>query len=248
MVWVFCMAYGIGASRGDMENSPEVERITNVYNQYQTSKWDEAQPGNSAILQERQKRLQQMLQQQGNWPLADKQILDVGCGSGQVLACLVEWGAMPSKLVGVDLLADRIALARQQHPDIAFHCVNAERLGFVSGRFHLILTFTVFSSILDLTMRHNIATELNRVLRPGGSLIWYDFRLNNPRNPHVRGLKKQQIEELFPRLTPTLQSITLLPMLARRLGRFTPNLDPLLAHIPWLRTHYLGLLQKPKEC
>jgi SAM-dependent methyltransferase len=241
------MACGIGESCGKMTNSTEVERITQVYQQYQTGKWDENQPGNRAMLQERQDRLKRLLQQQGYWPLADKEIMDVGCGVGRVLATLVDWGATPTHLVGIDLLADRIDLARQQYPEIAFHCANAEKLDFADGRFHLILTFTVFSSILDPIMRHNIAQELSRLLRPGGSLVWYDFRFNNPRNPHVRGIKKQQVQELFPLLTPTLQSLTLLPMLARRFGRFTSTLYPFLTRIPWLHTHYLGLLQKPKE-
>ena len=241
------MGSGIGVSCGDMKSSSEVERITQVYQQYQTSKWDEAQPGNRAMLQERQARLQRLLQQQGYWPLADKEILDVGCGSGKTLAQFVAWGADPSHLVGVDLLPDRVALARHHHPAITFQQANAERLDFENGRFHLILTFTVFSSILDASMRHNIAAELNRVLRPGGSLVWYDFRFNNPRNPHVRGVKKQQIQALFPDLTLTCQSLTLLPMLARRFGRFTPTVYPLLARFVWLHTHYLGLLQKPKE-
>ena len=163
-----CTGSGIGGDSGKMEKSTEVNRITEVYRQYRTDKWDEDLPGNRAILQERQASLARLLQQQGYWPLADKSILDVGCGSGQVLARLTEWGATPPYLVGVDLLADRIDMARQRFPDITFHCANAEKLDFVDGRFHLVLIFTVFSSILDMTMRQNIAQELIRILKTGG--------------------------------------------------------------------------------
>lgn len=52
----------------------------------------------------------------------------------------------------------------------------------------MVLTFTVFSSILDPQMAQNVAQEIVRVLRPQGFLLWYDFRFNNPRNPHVRGM------------------------------------------------------------
>lgn len=229
-----------------MEKLSEVERITQVYQQYETDKWDEAQPGNRAMVEERQEKLLYLLRQGGYWPLADKQILDVGCGSGRVLARLLEWGARPGHLVGVDLLADRVQGARQRYPDITFYHGNAEQMDFEDGRFHLILSFTVFSSILDSRMRQNVAEELQRLLKPGGSLVWYDFRFNNPNNPHVRGVKRKQIQFLFPHLTLTLQSLTLLPMLSRRLGRFAPTFYPLLTRIPWLHTHYLGLLQKPE--
>jgi hypothetical protein len=42
-----------------------------------------------------------------------------------------------------------------------------------------------------------------------------------------------------------LETITLLPPLARRLGFLTGWLYPTLAAVPWLRTHYIGLLNKP---
>jgi hypothetical protein len=96
-------------------------------------------------------------------------------------------------------------------------------------------------------MAHNVAREACRVLKPGGAVLWYDFRYNNPWNPHVRGITRQQIHQLFPGLEMDLRTITLLPPLARHLGRMTPILYPLLAAIPPLRTHYLGLLIKPKR-
>lgn len=86
--------------------------------------------------------------------------------------------------------------------------------------------------------------EVNRVLKPGGAIVWYDFIYNNPSNPHVRGISHTAIQKLFPQFRLILHKITLLPPLARRLGPFTPYLYPLLAAIPWFRTHYLGLLIK----
>jgi len=87
-----------------------------------------------------------------------------------------------------------------------------------------------------------VLTEVRRVLMPGGTVLWYDFRYNNPWNPHVRGMTKRHIRQFFPGFEMHLRTITLLPPLARRLGRLTPVLYPLLAAIPPLRTHYLGLL------
>ena len=228
----------------------EAERLRAVYHGYRKSqtvqaRWSGANPGNRAIVRERTRALAHVLHGAGLLPLAQRRILDVGCGSGQVLASLTQWGAVPDRLYGLDLLSDRIRAARQQFPDIRFCRANAERLGFPDSAFDLVLLFTVFTSILDDRMARSVAREVERVLKPGGAVVWYDFRYDNPRNPNVRGMTKAAIRSLFADLELKLQMVTLLPPLARRLGRATPVLYPLLGRIPLLRTHYLGLLIKP---
>ena len=232
-----------------MSNQHEVERIKQVYGRYQgdahiQAQWDNQNPGNQAVLAERQTKMGKLLQKHGFYPLRGLKVLEVGCGSGNVLARLTDLGAFPDDLYGVDLLPERIAAAKQKYPDIHFDCVNGEQLEFADGAFDLVLVFTVFSSILDQSMAHNVAREISRVLKPGGTLLWYDFRFNNPRNAHVQGMGRQHIQQLFPTHHTHLQTITVLPPLVRRLGRWSTQLYPLLAYIPWLRTHYIGLLQK----
>ena len=129
----------------------------------------------------------------------------------------------------------------------SFCRANAEQLGFPDGAFDLVLLFTVFTSILDDRMARSVAREVERVLKPGGAVVWYDFRYDNPWNPNVRGMTKATIRSLFADFELKLQMVTLLPPLARRLGRATSILYPVLAAVPLLRTHYLGLLVKPKE-
>jgi ubiquinone/menaquinone biosynthesis C-methylase UbiE len=119
---------------------------------------------------------------------------------------------------------------------------NAAALSFDAATFDLILFFTVFSSVLDDSLRQDMAAEALRVLKPGGAIVWYDLRLPNPGNKEVRPLSRKAIGTLFPTLTPHLQATTLLPPLARRLGRATGKLYPVLSRIGWLRTHYVGLL------
>ena len=162
------------------------------------------------------------------------------------MANLRLWGAKEERLHGVDLLPERVTAAREKHPSIDFSCANAERLPFPDERFSLVLTFTVFSSILDEGMARNVAQEVERVLVPGGAVLWYDFRYENPGNRHVRPMTKREIRGLFPHFTLQLQPVTVAPPLARRLGRLTPVLYPLLARLPWLRTHYIGLLRRQR--
>jgi SAM-dependent methyltransferase len=178
-------------------------------------------------------------------PLDGKHILEIGCGYGNVLASLLDWGAKPQDSYGVDLLPERIELARKTYPDFHFQCLNAEKLGFPSGTFDLVLFFTVYSSILDGNMRERMALEAGRVLKRGGAILWYDFRYDNPANPHVRGVTESDVRHLFPEYTVFLRSVSLLPPLARTLGKFTASTYPLLSRIGFLRTHYLGILMKP---
>jgi hypothetical protein len=99
--------------------------------------------------------------------------------------------------------------------------------------------------VLDDAMARRLAAEACRVLRAGGAVLWYDFRFNNPRNSHVRGMKRAAVQKLFPGFRLELRTVTLAPPLARRLGPFTGLLYPALSCLPFLRTHYAGLLLKP---
>jgi ubiquinone/menaquinone biosynthesis C-methylase UbiE len=228
----------------------EVERLKSVYRDYSLdasvqTRWDARNPGNRALAAERQREVARRLAANGMLPLTDQRILEIGCGTGEVLAGMKSLGARSGNLHGVDVLPEQIKLAKRNYPDIHWHYGTGEALHFRSASFKLIVLFTVFSSILDDNVARNVASEVIRVLQPGGAVLWYDFRYNNPGNPHVRGLSSRQIRRLFPSLTIRLRSISLLPILARRLSWATPALYPMLATLTPLRTHYLGLLSKP---
>lgn len=233
-----------------METRSEIDRLQEVYQQYARrgfgqSKWSLANKGNQAMEDESRVRIRAMLQKAGWLPLTDRRLLDVGCGTGERLAAFEDLGARPENMVGVDLLPERIRLAREHYPKIRFELANAETLPFAEGAFDLVTVFTVFTSILDNRMATNVCQEIQRVLAPGGALIWYDFRMHNPWNRHVRGLSRHRIQHLFPGFKVNLETITLLPPLARRLGRLTRRLYPPLSSLSFLRSHYLGMLTKP---
>lgn len=232
-----------------MNDVPETKRLLTVYRGYQESnqvriKWSLSNPGNRAIVKERNRLLTRLLEEHGFFPLTRRRILDIGCGGGSILSSFEELGASPQNLYGIDLVPERIYQANERFPEISFQVANAENLHFKSASFDLVLLFTVFTSILDMGMARHISGEISRVLKPGGAVIWYDFRYNNPNNPHVRAMPRKAIISLFPNFQVILQTLTLVPPLSRRLGRLTPILYPALATIPFLRTHYLGMLLK----
>lgn len=232
-----------------MSSDREVDRLTSVYREYVPAvaeRWSAENAGNRMIHVRLRQGMARLLAKHRLLPLNDCRILDVGCGYGSFLAAMQGLGAREPNLHGVDLLSERIEGARRTYPSIDFRVGNGESLPYESESFDLVMTFTVFTSILDSGMRANVAAEMRRVLRSNGAILWYDFRYDNPWNRHVRAVRRADLAKLFAGFELDLETITVLPQLARRLGRSTPVLYPLLAGIPPLRTHYLGLLVRDR--
>jgi ubiquinone/menaquinone biosynthesis C-methylase UbiE len=197
--------------------------------------------------QERERAALRALARHDFLPLASKSILEVGCGTGGWLRDLVRWGAQPSDITGIDLLPDRISEARRLcPPGVRLECGSATQLPWATGEFDLVLQATTLTAVLDLSVRHRIAGEMRRVLKPGGLILWYDFRFDNPWNRDVRGIGKREIRELFPDCTLELRRLTLAPPLARWVAPRSRLAAAMLASVPLLRTHYLGVLRPPE--
>ena len=205
-------------------------------------------PGHLFIMQERERRLLTLLQRHGFDFLDTYKILEIGCGTGYWLRELIKWGARPENITGVDLLPDRVEAAKQLCPEaVSIQCGNAIQLAYPSATFDLILQSTVFTSILDPNMKQQIASEMLRVVKSDGFILWYDYHVNNPWNPDVRGVKKREIAQLFPHCRITLQRITLAPPLVRLLAPYSWLGCELLAKIPLFCTHYLGVIRKEDQ-
>ena len=231
----------------DRQSSPEeVKRIRSAYSGYDefaATKWARSNPGNQAMLQERNAVIADLLAVEGKFPPCNLRILDIGCGEGELLGLMSRWGADQGNCVGVDLMPERIAAAREKYPCMTFRTANAERLDFPSDSFDVISLFTVFSSILAPEMSANLAREVGRLLRPRGCVLIYDFRVPSPWNRNTRPVRRGYLCSLFSEYEIISRSLTVLPPLARRLGGMTASVYPLLASIPFLRTHNLSILR-----
>jgi hypothetical protein len=73
---------------------------------------------------------------------------------------------------------------------------------------------------------------------------WNDFRVDNPRNRNVAGIRASEIRALFPGCTVDLHSVTLAPPLARAIVPLSWAGALMLESLPFLRTHYLGIIRK----
>ena len=224
----------------------EIDRIRKAYDRRRSLGLDERysllDPANLYLFQRRERALLALLRQQ-ELHLTKVRVLDIGCGSGEVLNDLVRYGADPTLLCGVDLLPERIERARQRNPGISFSIANAERLPHKDGTFDVCLAFTLLSSVLDRDARTRIASESLRVLRPRGLVILYDF-IWNPTNHDVSGLRLGEVRRLFPACELTPRRITLAPPLSRRLASISWTLCRVLETAPFLCSHYLVAIRK----
>jgi len=178
------------------------------------------------------------------FPLDGRSVLDVGCGEGNWLLEFSQWGAAARDLHGVDLDQQRLNKARLKLPAADLHCGSAGQLPWPAASFDLVSQFTVFTSVLQPQLRNSMAQEMLRVLKPAGAILWYDLRRNNPRNPNVRGIGAGEIRSLFPGCSVRLQSVTLAPPLARVVVPCSWMAALMLEKLPFLRTHYVGIIRK----
>lgn len=176
------------------------------------------------------------------FPLWDKQILEINCDGGEMLQAMMDLGALEENLFGVERIPRRVADLRRRFPEAHLFCESIERLDFHDARFDLVVCSGVFSTMADSEQAVRLAGEIRRVLQPGGAVVWYDARFPRPGKKHVRAVTRSGIHRLFHGWDVALRTCTLLPPLARRLGRFTERLYPLLAAIRPLRSHYAGLI------
>lgn len=225
----------------------QVDEELRIRSSYAARSWDAyswSAPAYQFMMQERERHVLALLHDQGVLPLSGHTLLEVGCGTGVWLRDFVKWGATPSNITGVDLLAERIDQARILcSPGVRVQTGTATDLEFPDASFDIVVQSTVFTSILDTAIRQQAAREMRRVVRPSGLIVWYDFHVNNPRNPDVRRVDKQELQALFPGCRIDSQRITLAPPLARAVAPRSWLLASLLATLPVLRTHTLAAIR-----
>jgi ubiquinone/menaquinone biosynthesis C-methylase UbiE len=196
---------------------------------------------NLFIIHQRERQILKLLK--AIHKLAEKQILEVGCGGGGVLLDFLRYGTPPGYLYGIDLLHNRLGSAYQRLSGSHFANADGQNLPFLSGQFDLLLQFTAFSSILDYQIKLNMAGEMLRVMKDDGWILWYDFWWN-PTNPQTAGIKPKEIRGLFPGCAFTFRKITLAPPIARRVVPISWPFALFLESLKLVNSHYLVLIKK----
>ena len=232
----------------DDERAREAARVERIYGRYARSArkrraWAADNPGNLALRDE----LLATVRRVAAAALAatdERPILDAGCGTGWWLEALSREGVDPSRLAGVDVQADRVERARTRLPGVRLATGDVRRLAFEDDSFGLVLAFTLLSSLDGSASVRTALSELVRVTAADGLLLLYEPRLPNPFERRRRTVSNADLDAAGLDRRQELR-LTLLPPLARRLGRSTGWAYPLLLRLRPLRSHRLVVYRKP---
>jgi SAM-dependent methyltransferase len=195
--------------------------------------------------QERERALLRLLRQHATRALGDLRVIEIGCGSGSNLLELALLGFDPAKLVGNELLPERLAAARRGVPQATeLWSGDAMELAIAPASFDVVYSSLVFSSLLNDEYQSTLANRMWTWVRPGGAVLWYDFTYDNPSNPDVRGVPSRRVRELFPEGRAHFRRVTLAPPISRRVASKWPFLYTVFNAFPLLRTHLLGWIHK----
>lgn len=174
--------------------------------------------------------------------------LDVGCGTGTVLAALRPYG----KVTGVDGSAGMLEVLRREGRGEAVQA-SCDALPFADGSFDVVFCVAVLHHLAEPAKVAATLREMLRVARkPGGRVVVWD---HNPANPYWRSLMRRAPQDTGDeRLIPPREIVQALKSAGARSVRilqsgfvpeFVPSvLMPLARAVEWIveRTPALRLL------
>lgn len=240
---------GSAGSAGSADERPGSHELQQLAQRYArrtgADRYSLLQPDVWQLVQERQRAILQGLKSRGLTDPARLHLVEVGCGAGGNLLEFLRLGLLPTHLTGCELLPERLAQARELlPPGLRLVAGDASRLDIAPGSQDLVFQATVFSSLLDDAVQQRLAQAMWAWLRPGGSVLWYDFTMDNPANRDVRGVPIARVQQLFPQGRLQSRRITLAPPIARRVCALHPSLYGVFNAWPFLRSHVLAWITK----
>jgi SAM-dependent methyltransferase len=171
-----------------------------------------------------------------NW-----RILELGCGSGRLLLLLRET-EIGKKLFGCDISRDKLD-ANLVTLNIPLTVTPPDALAFSDACFDLIVQSVVFSSVPDAMVRDWLAQEMDRVLAPGGHILWYDVIKTRG---NLIGFDRSAIGRLLPGYAMQGFRCGLDYRLASVLAYKSQALATLVEALPFWHSHWALILTKPK--
>ena len=154
----------------------------------------------------------------------DAQVLDVGCGTGDLSIEIFEKTAAP--VVGIDFCRPMLELAKKKAPQLRFIEGDALRLPFADCSFDCI---TIAFALRNLSSVEAGLAELKRVLKPKGVLAILEF--SQPTVPGMRGFVRIYYSRLLPSIGGWFSGErSAYEYLPRSIGKF-PNQETLVGMI-----------------
>lgn len=131
---------------------------------------------------------------------AGKRVLDVGCGPRREL----DWADMTTERVGLDPLADRYLelLGPEAAARMSYVTGVAERMPFDDGHFDVVVSVNSLDHVQDIGQA---ASEIKRVLRPGGSFLLLTELNHRARLTEPQEFSWEVLELFEPELAPAYE-------------------------------------------
>ncbi len=106
-----------------------------------------------------------------------KNVLEIGSGRGGGTMHVFKY-MKPKTIIGVDISKDAVALCNSTYKDtgLSFETGDSEDLPFKEAVFDVVINVESSHCYGDI---RKFLSEVNRVLKPGGFLLWTDFRTKN---------------------------------------------------------------------
>jgi SAM-dependent methyltransferase len=103
-------------------------------------------------------------------PKDAKQVLDLGCGSGEFTQMIYDMFDRKAEVHGWDVSPTMVKLARENNPQLVFAQQDLEEVfpEHMAQNYDLVIAKLVLMFVVDL---ENVAKESLKVLKPGGSFI-----------------------------------------------------------------------------
>lgn len=222
----------------------EIDKIKERYEARQTleliSKYSNELHYNKCIVKEREQAYFFAIKQKFQH-IHNLSLLEIGAGSGGNISGFLKMGVQLKHIVVNELLDDRVVALKNNFPELEIHPGNVLEANF-NQQFDIVFQSTVFTSILDKTLKQQIANKMLELVKPNGIILWYDFIYDNPSNKDVKGVSKQEIRQLFAKASKiTIKKVTLAPPIGRRVWKLYGLLNGL---FPFLRSHVVAVIEK----
>lgn len=228
-----------------------MNEIKNILERYERrdslprDKYDPASPWILMIEQEKERKLTRLLRKNGIFPFQDKKLIEIGCGFGQNLLMFQKMGFDSKNLTAIELIESRYLKAKEMlSSSITLLLGDASEVELPNNQYDIAFQSMVFSSILDDNLRKKMAERLFSIIKPGGSILWYDFIVNNPYNKEIRKINQKELRTIFPKSEIQILRITLAPPLARIIAKKYQSLYTIFNRLSFLRSHILCLIKK----
>ena len=124
-------------------------------------------------------------------------VADIGAGSGVITALLAEAVGPTGTVLAVDIQPEMLALLREKMASLGFENVTPVRgeeadPKLPAGSVDLALMVDVYH---EFEYPHEMTAALAKSLKPGGRLVWVEYRLEDPTVP-IKRLHKMSVAQV----------------------------------------------------